>query len=231
MFELIRVAVPWTLRPPPCKSKASTSSGALDTSSEKVQKASLPRQPDSRTRWCWSALPCPRCRVPRHTANREHTQRSSGAMDGSSRNIQNANAHFSKLRTRQHSVSSAGRWMKRVQNASAHSSKLRTHKAHSQFSGRWRKCLGKRRRRAHISRIVRIHVGVGQRCRARDGESPALPTMSTRNVPAGRWMQVQGRFKRRAHIASPIRVHVGVGQRCRAIDGDSPALQAKKPSA
>ena len=34
--------------------------------------------------------------------------------------------------------------------------------------------LGKGRRRAHISRFVRIHVGVGQRCRAIDGDSPAL---------------------------------------------------------
>eukprot|EP00964_Phaeocystis_antarctica_P002396 scaffold1237_cov67-Phaeocystis_antarctica.AAC.3 len=69
------------------------------------------------------------------------------------------------------------------------------------------------KRRAHISRLVRIHIGVDQRCRTRDvkppaklptmsthnrcrahdGESPAiLPTMSKRNVPAGRWMTVQG---------------------------------------
>eukprot|EP00964_Phaeocystis_antarctica_P069702 scaffold42375_cov66-Phaeocystis_antarctica.AAC.1 len=37
-------------------------------------------------------------------------------------------------------------------------------------------------------KAIRIHVGVDQRCRARDGESPAiLPTMSTCNVPSGRW--------------------------------------------
>eukprot|EP00964_Phaeocystis_antarctica_P014591 scaffold8060_cov82-Phaeocystis_antarctica.AAC.1 len=54
--------------------------------------------------------------------------------------------------------------------------------------GRWRKCLGKGRRRAHRLRGVRIHVGVGQRCRAPDVESPAiLPIMNTRNVPAGQW--------------------------------------------
>ena len=47
--------------------------------------------------------------------------------------------------------------------------------------------------------LVLVHVGVGQRSRARDVEPPAiLPTMSTRNVPAGRWMKVQGMFKRRA---------------------------------
>jgi len=44
------------------------------------------------------------------------------------------------------------------------------------------------RKRAHISScLILVHVGVGQRCCARDEESPAiLPTMSTRNVPAGR---------------------------------------------
>ena len=41
-------------------------------------------------------------------------------------------------------------------------------------AGRWRNCLGKGRRRAHMFRFVRIHVGVGQRCRAIDVESPAL---------------------------------------------------------
>ena len=47
------------------------------------------------------------------------------------------------------------------------------------------------KRRADIASLISIHVGVGQRCRARDVESPAvLPTMSTRNVPAGRWMKV-----------------------------------------
>ena len=43
-------------------------------------------------------------------------------------------------------------------------------------------------RLAHIYRGVRIHVGVGQRCRAsRDVESTALPAEKTsaRNVPAG----------------------------------------------
>ena len=40
-------------------------------------------------------------------------------------------------------------------------------------------------RRADIGSLIVVHVGVGQRCRALDVESPApLPTMSTRNVPA-----------------------------------------------
>eukprot|EP00964_Phaeocystis_antarctica_P058455 scaffold34678_cov71-Phaeocystis_antarctica.AAC.3 len=34
--------------------------------------------------------------------------------------------------------------------------------------------------------LIIIHIGVGQRCRARDVESPAiLPTMSTRVTPRG----------------------------------------------
>ena len=40
--------------------------------------------------------------------------------------------------------------------------------------GQWRKCLDKGRRRAHSFRGVRIHVGIGQRCRAKDGDSPTL---------------------------------------------------------
>eukprot|EP00964_Phaeocystis_antarctica_P138369 scaffold103055_cov68-Phaeocystis_antarctica.AAC.3 len=56
------------------------------------------------------------------------------------------------------------------------------------------KCHRRFKRRAHRGQIS-VHVGVRQRCRALDAESPALPTMSTRNVPAGRWMKVQGMFK------------------------------------
>ena len=56
-------------------------------------------------------------------------------------------------------------------------------------------------RRAHVS-LVLVHVGVGQRCRALDEESPAmLPTMSSRDVPAGRWVRAQERFNRRAHLS------------------------------
>ena len=47
--------------------------------------------------------------------------------------------------------------------------------------------------RAHIASLIIVHVGVSQRCCARDEESPApLPTMSTRNVPAGRWNVTHG---------------------------------------
>ena len=57
--------------------------------------------------------------------------------------------------------------------------------------------------------LVFVHVGVGQRCRAParkpmpslatrtfdtcDVKSPALPTMSTHNVPAGRWRKYLGK--------------------------------------
>eukprot|EP00964_Phaeocystis_antarctica_P063007 scaffold37784_cov83-Phaeocystis_antarctica.AAC.1 len=55
--------------------------------------------------------------------------------------------------------------------------------------GRWRKCHRRCSRKAHIVSFILVHVGVGQRCRPPDVESPAiLPTMSTRNVTQrGRW--------------------------------------------
>ena len=61
-------------------------------------------------------------------------------------------------------------------------------------AGRWVIVQGNFRRRAHIVSFIRVHVGVGQRCRAEDVyiESPAkLPTMSTRNVPAALNLWVQ----------------------------------------
>eukprot|EP00964_Phaeocystis_antarctica_P046674 scaffold26994_cov83-Phaeocystis_antarctica.AAC.2 len=40
-------------------------------------------------------------------------------------------------------------------------------------------------RRAHIASLISVHVGIGQRCRALDVESPTpLPTMRKRNVSA-----------------------------------------------
>ncbi len=91
-------------------------------------------------------------------------------------------------------------------------------------AGRWMRAQGGFNRRAHPSSLILVHVGVGQRCRARDVQSPAtLPTMSTRDVQAGRWVRAQERFNRRAHPSSLILVHVGVGQRCRARDVESPA--------
>eukprot|EP00964_Phaeocystis_antarctica_P004418 scaffold2392_cov72-Phaeocystis_antarctica.AAC.2 len=48
------------------RTSAPRGSGALHDISRTVQRANTPGlQPGSRTRWCWSALPCPRYRVPR----------------------------------------------------------------------------------------------------------------------------------------------------------------------
>ena len=96
-------------------------------------------------------------------------------------------------------------------------------------AGRWMIVQGNFRRRAHMASFISVHVGVDQRCRAppsviADVESPALPTMSTRNVPAGRWIRVHGKLKIQAHPTSLIIVHVGVGQRCRTSDVESPAI-------
>ena len=60
-------------------------------------------------------------------------------------------------------------------------------------AGRWMKVQGYFKLRAHPGSQIGVHVGVDQRCRAHDGESPAiLPTMSKRNVPAGRWNVTHG---------------------------------------
>ena len=71
---------------------------------------------------------------------------------------------------------------------------LRAARARSKSIGAMDECLGKGRRRAHISRGIRIHIGVGQRCRARDVESPTLPAKRTSAFQLGsrgRWMKVQ----------------------------------------
>ena len=97
----------------------------MEEMSRQGQKVSAPQLPDSSTRWCWSVLLCPRCRVHRPASQ---------------------------------------------------------HRARNVPLGRWRNCLGKGRRRAHICRFVRIHVGVGQRCRARDVESSTLQGTKAKHV-------------------------------------------------
>ena len=62
---------------------------------------------------------------------------------------------------------------------------LRAARAGSSSYGHWKKGLGKGRRRAHISPFVRIHGSVGQRCRAINEESPALPVARARSVSIG----------------------------------------------
>ena len=46
-------------------------------------------------------------------------------------------------------------------------------------AGRWMKCHRRFKRRAHIASLIGVHVAVGQRCRAVDGESPTLPAKRT----------------------------------------------------
>eukprot|EP00964_Phaeocystis_antarctica_P125226 scaffold88852_cov71-Phaeocystis_antarctica.AAC.3 len=81
----------------------------------------------------------------------------------------------------------------KVQKASAHmlpGSGTRSSRSASlrlQFQRRRHHPAKREHTRAHLVSLIIVHVGVGQRCRARDEESPAsLPTMNTRNVPAGR---------------------------------------------
>ena len=99
-------------------------------------------------------------------------------------------------RARSSSIGAMEETSGKVQNASTHRLRRHIHKhAHAQQPvssrasprGRWRKAHGQFKRRAHIASLIGVHVAVGQRCRAGDEESPALPNMSMRNVPAGRW--------------------------------------------
>ena len=123
-----------------------------------------------------------------------------GALDESSRNVQNVSAHSVTLRTNKARSSQfsgaleAGSRNVQKANTLPH---IPAHTKHTLSSaGRWTKVHGKFKMRAHIGSLISVHVRVGQRCRARDVESPAiLPNMSKRGVPAGQWMQVQGKFK------------------------------------
>ena len=124
--------------------------------------------------------------------------------------------------------------------------------------GRWRKCLGKGRRPAYITRFVRIHVGVGQRGRAQDVESPALrvkkhervtfhrgngtrgsiveltschtSTCAAVSIPLGRWKKGSGRFRKQAHICCLVLVHIRVDQRRFAsrVNNDTTTLRATR---
>ena len=81
---------------------------------------------------------------------------------------------------------------------------------------------------AHRRSLIRVHAGVGQRCRARDVESSAiLPPRSTRNVPAGRWMNVQVKFKMQADIISGVVMDIAAFKVSHSVgcDKDSTALR------
>ena len=108
------------------------------------------------------------------------------------------------------------------------------HNAHStgQHSsvGRWMEFQGYFKWRAHLVSLISVHVGVGQHCRARDVESPALPTMSTRNVPAGRWRKRRRRFKKRTHRRSVVVMDITAFKVSHSvsIDRDATALPVAK---
>ena len=65
----------------------------------------------------------------------------------------------------------------------------------------WMKVQGMLKRRAHLTSLVRVHVGVDQPCRALDVKSSApLPTMSTRvTFQRGDGTLHMGSIRRKAH--------------------------------
>ena len=52
-------------------------------------------------------------------------------------------------------------------------------RARSVSIGAMEECLSKGRRQAHPGSLIRVDIDVGQRCRAIDGDSPALPAKRT----------------------------------------------------
>ena len=62
--------------------------------------------------------------------------------------------------------------------------------------------------------LILVHVGVGQRCRAPDEESPAiLPTASTSNLPLGQ-----------AHIISGVVMDIAAFKVSHSDDNNATAL-------
>ena len=93
-------------------------------------------------------------------------------MEEMSQTVQNANTHILWCQNHEHAHSS--RSVQGGDGGHVTSTRTAVGQFKGQFNGRWRKHLGKGRRRAHKTRFVRIHVGVGQRCRALDVESSGL---------------------------------------------------------
>jgi hypothetical protein len=76
-------------------------------------------------------------------------------------------------------------------------------------------------------RLILVHVGVGQRCRALDEEPPTmLPIKSTSNLPLGRWMKVQGTLQ--AHIISGVVMDIAAFKVSHSVDTDATALRAAR---
>ena len=137
-------------------------SGALDEGSRNVRKASTHSQPDSRTRWCRSALPCPRSRVPRRSANHEHTYDVPAGCWIRAQGGFNKRAHISLVlihvgvdqRCRAPDVEPPA--------------KLPNMSTCHVPAGRWMRAQARFKRLAHPISPILVHVGVGQRCRAID---------------------------------------------------------------
>ena len=99
--------------------------GAMDESSRTVEKASTHIEPDSSRRWCWSASPCQRCRVPRPASQKNErvtfqVQGGDGGnvADGSKCKHSHTAVPKSRARAQQSvslRVSSMGQWMMTVQ--------------------------------------------------------------------------------------------------------------------
>ena len=169
--------------------------------SGKVQKVSIPCQPDSRTHWCRSALPCHRLRAPRPASE---TYQARNVPSGRWMKVQGM------FKRRAHIVSlvlvhvGVGQCC-RARDGKSPSLPGRASECTSRSSRCWRKDPDKGRRRAHRGSLIRIHVGVDQRCCATNPEPPAtLPTTSTRNVPTGRWnIPCLGSIRRKTHGPLP----------------------------
>ena len=99
--------------------------------------------------------------------------------------VQNANTHPLQCQSREHAHSSRsvqGPQFKGQWNVTQGSIRRKTHVAlpqHTAYSERTSGAMDESARQlkrlAHISRSVRIHIGVGQRCYAIDAESSTLP--------------------------------------------------------
>ena len=131
--------------------------------------------------------------TPCHTHSHGNGQHTSGAMEEMSRGFKmqtltSCDATFMSTRTAAGQFkghSSRGQWRKclgrfktqALTDCDARAQQPVSLRASSR--GQWRKCLGKGRRRAHPGCLIRVDVGVGQCCRARDVESPTLRAKRT----------------------------------------------------
>ena len=132
-------------------------------------------------------MPCRRCRVPRpasQKAERVTFHRGDGTLHmgsirGKAHPLPKPKRHMATVST------PVGRWMKvqgrfKMQVLTPYCAHTRQYTVDS--AGRWRKYLGTGRKCAHPRSLIRVHVGVGQCCRAVDGEPPALQANKAERV-------------------------------------------------